>query len=184
MTTYITILRGINVSGHRMIKMNALKELLQELGFQKIQTYIQSGNIVFQTRESDPQKLEKKIANAILEKFGFDVPVLVKEREALRQIISQNPFLSDPGKDVNHLHVTFLSGEPDPEYFNKISDLRFEPDEFQIGNQVIYLYCPVSYGNSKLSNTFFEKALKVTATTRNWKTTNELQNIAEEIANS
>ena len=107
MTTYISILRGINVSGHRMIKMDVLGQLFTDLGFQNIQTYIQSGNIVFQIKKLDQQKLEKKIAKAIAEKFAFDVPVIVKEFDELKKIILDNPFLTDKTKDISHFHVTF-----------------------------------------------------------------------------
>lgn len=182
MIIYISILRGINVSGHRMIKMQALKELFTDLGFQNIQTYVQSGNIVFQHKKTDQQKLEKKIAKAITEKFTFDVPVIVMELSELQQIIAGNPFVKDETKNLSHLHVTFLAGKPDAESFNKIKEGSFQPDEFHLVNKVIYLYCPNSYSKSKLTNGFFEKKLNVTATTRNWKTTNELQNLAVNIS--
>src|SRR5690349_19631018 len=120
MTTYIAILRGINVGGNRMIKMDALKQLFAELGFKNIQTYIQSGNIVFQGKETDSRKLETKISAAITGKFTFDVPVIVIEYDDFRQIISDNPFLSDKKKDTAYLHVTFLSGEPERENCEKI----------------------------------------------------------------
>ncbi|MFA6402770.1 MAG: DUF1697 domain-containing protein [Salinivirgaceae bacterium] len=181
MTTYLSILRGINVSGHRMIKMDALRQLFADLGFINIQTYIQSGNIVFQSKKDDQQKLENKIAKAITEKFTFDVPVIVKELDEFKQIISNNPFMTDKGKDITHFHVTFLSDKPDQENFNKIKDEQYQQDEFQLVDKAIYLYCPNSYSNSKLTNSFFENKLKVTATTRNWKTVNELQNIANKI---
>ena len=184
MTTYISILRGINVSGHRMIKMEALRQLFTDLGFQNIQTYIQSGNIVFQDKKADQQKLEKKIAKAITEKFTFDVPVIVKEVDELKQIIADNPFLTDKTKDIAHLHVTFLADNPNQENFNKIKDGQYQADEFYLIDKVIYLYCPNSYSNSKLTNGFLESKLKITATTRNWKTTNELINIAEKINKS
>ena len=183
MTTYISILRGINVGGHRMIKMDALKQMFAGIGFQNIQTYIQSGNIVFQDKKADPQKLEKKISKAITEKFGFDVPVIVKEFSELKQIISDNPFLKDKTKDLAHFHVTFLSNHPGHESYNKIEAIPYQPDEFHLVEKAIYLYCPNSYSNSKLTNGFFETKLKVTATTRNWKTTNELYNIATKISN-
>jgi uncharacterized protein (DUF1697 family) len=184
MTTYISILRGINVSGHRMIKMDALRQLFADLGFQNIQTYIQSGNIVFQDKKTDQRKLEKKIAKAITDKFSFDVPVIVKEFDELKQILSDNPFLTDNTKDTAHLHITFLADKPDQVNFDKIKDRQYQADEFHLVDKAIYLYCPNSYSNSKLTNSFFETKLKVTTTTRNWKTTNELLTIANKISNS
>ena len=182
MITYISILRGINVSGHRMIKMDALRLLFSELGFQHIQTYIQSGNVVFQDTEIIPLELEIKIKEAIAEKFGFDVPVIIIKLNELSEIIADNPFLKDAAKDINHLHATFLAREPAQECLDKIKEVTNQTDEFHIIGKAIYLYCPNGYGNSKLTNTFFENKLKVTATTRNWKTINELSNIAERIS--
>ncbi len=164
-----------------MIKMDALRQLFADLGFISIQTYIQSGNIVFQSKKDDQQKLEKKIAKAITEKFTFDVPVIVKELDEFNQIISNNPFVTDKGKDITHLHVTFLSDKPNQENFNKIIDGSYQADEFHLVDKAIYLYCPNSYSDSKLSNNFFESKLKVTASTRNWKTIKELLNIATKI---
>ena len=167
-----------------MIKMDALRQLFADLGFTNIQTYIQSGNLVFQDKQADLRKLENKIAKAITEKFSFDVPVIVKEFDELKQIISDNPFLTDKTKDIAHLHVTFLADKPDQASFNIIKGGQYQADELHLIDKAIYLYCPNSYSNSKLTNSFLESKLKITATTRNWKTTNELINIAEKINKS
>lgn len=184
MTTYISILRGINVGGNRMIKMDALRQLFTKLGFQNIQTYIQSGNVVFQTDKKGNTELESIISKAILATFTFEVPVIVKNLDELKAIVSNNPFLNDATKDIAHLHVTFLDVQPLQEHFDKIKDVTYQADEFCLIDKAIYLYCPNSYSNSILTNGFFENKLKVTATTRNWKTTNELVNIANKISNS
>jgi uncharacterized protein (DUF1697 family) len=181
MVTYICILRGINVSGYRMIKMEALRQLIAGLGFFNVQTYIQSGNIIFQSKDSNRFRLANLIADAILKKYNFDVPVLIKELEELKQIILSNPFINDKKKDLTHLHVTFLSGNPGRGKIKEIYEGQYKPDEFQIIGNNIYLYCPNGYGISKLTNSFWESKLKVTATTRNWKTSNELIRIAEKI---
>jgi uncharacterized protein (DUF1697 family) len=180
--TYISILRGINVSGYRMIRMDALRQLIEDLGFNNIQTYIQSGNVVFQTNKAKSQDLEKKIADKITESFGFNVPVIVKEYLEIKQIVTDNPFLKDKTKDVSHLHITFLSARPEQEKSDKLNEGAFQPDEFRLTDKVIYLYCPKGYSNSKLTNSFLESKLKVTATTRNWKTVNALINVAEKMA--
>jgi len=179
MTTYISILRGINVGGFRMIKMEALRQLFADLGFQNCQTYIQSGNVIFQCNKTDQKALEKKIITAINEKFSFEVPVIIIEVDELKQIIANNPFLSDKTKDIAHLHVTFLSEKPEGVNVSKIINGVYQPDEFLLIDMAIYLYCPNNYSKSKLTNGFFENKLKVTATTRNWKTTIELGSIAE-----
>ncbi len=164
MINYITILRGINVGGNRIIKMDALKQLFIELGLSNVQTYIQSGNIIYQSK-----KLVKEliISRAIQKSFGFDVPVINLTLTDLESIIALNPFLKDKKKDASFLHITFLTAEPVPE---KIELLKSQKEEFYCINKAVYSYCPNGYSNSKLTNNFIEKKLGVTATTRNWKT--------------
>ena len=181
METYISILRGINVSGHRIIKMDALKKLFEGLNCHQVQTYIQSGNIVFKHPKIKPQELEQAITTAILKVFKLDVPVLVIDYKTLKQIIENNPFQKDKTKNVAYLHLTFLSSKPGKEQLKKLEEIKFPPNEFYISDNVIYLYCPNGYSNCKLTNNFIENKLKVTATTRNWKTTLELIQIAEKI---
>ena len=107
------------------------------------------------------------------------MPVIIIELNKLKQIIANNPFLNDETKDIAHLHVTFLSDIPEVTNVSRIVNGEYQNDEFQLMDSAIYLYCPESYSKSKLTNGFFENKLKVTATTRNWKTTNELFSIAE-----
>ena len=184
MNTFIAILRGINVSGKRIIKMDALKQLFTDLNFKNIQTYIQSGNVIFKSSDSDVLEIKKRIENGILNAFSLEVPVIIITSDELESVVSENPFTEDETKNSNFLHVTFLSEKPKEEYVIQLNGMNFPEEEFQIKNNAIYLYCPNGYGNSKLTNTFFEKKLKTTATTRNWKTTKELLNIAAKIANS
>ncbi|MFT3903723.1 MAG: DUF1697 domain-containing protein [Niabella sp.] len=178
MTTYISILRGINVSGHNMIKMDALKRLCAGLGFRNIVTYIQSGNIIFQSKESDTLKLSATIRSAIDKTFSFDVPVITFTTDEIKNVISLNPFISDGTKDISFYHVTFLSDNPLKENIEKLTSIDTKNDRYEIGDKVVYLYCPDGYGRSKLTNSFWESKLKLTATTRNWKTLNALLDIA------
>src|SRR5690554_254268 len=108
MTTYITILRGINVSGKKLIKMAALKKMGEKLNFENIQTYLQSGNLIFSVKENDPKQLEKIITAEIEKEFGFEVPVIVLNLKTLDRIIENNPFSKDPLKEMAFVHVTFL----------------------------------------------------------------------------
>jgi len=179
MGIYICILRGINVSGHKLIKMDALKKLFEDLKFQHVRTYIQSGNVIFESKKVDTKILENKIEKQILKTFGFEVPVLVKEKDELKKVIDHNPFLKNRNEDISKLHVTFLSSEPDTANISKLSDIKFNNDEFMIIGTAVYLFCPDGYGNTKLSNNFFESKLKVSATTRNWKTIIELNKLAD-----
>lgn len=178
MTTYISILRGINVGGHRSIKMDALRELFSELDCRNVQTYIQSGNIIFQYKKTDQSLLEQKITNAIKEKFDFIVPTIVLNLTELELLIKNNHFLTEKGKDLAYLHVTFLNDHPKEEYIEKIKFENFEDEECQLIGKAVYLFCPNKYSKSKFTNSFFESKLKVISTTRNWKTVNEIYNLA------
>ena len=181
METYITILRGINVSGQKSIKMDALRSMFEDLNFSNVTTYIQSGNVVFAEKKTKPKDLESKIQKEIKKIFGHEVSVLVKEKKEVEAVIKKNPFLKQKNIDSTRLYVTFLSHNPEQIHIDKIKDLKYPPDEFIILEKAIYLHVPISYGNSKLNNNFFENKLKVTATTRNWRTVNELLNIANAI---
>ncbi|KAA0992388.1 DUF1697 domain-containing protein [Dyadobacter aurulentus] len=181
-STYVAILRGINVSGHNLIKMPALVSLLEKEGFEDCKTYIQSGNVLFNTEKADEQKVSARIKTAIENAFGYDVPVIVLSLAALRSVLEQNPFLELQHEDITKLHATFLSEIPDKEAFGKIDGDKYKPDEFILVGNTIYLFCPDGYGRTKLNNNFFENKLKVTATTRNWKTVVELVRLAEALS--
>lgn len=182
MKTYIAILRGINVGGKRILKMDALRQLFVDVGLHEARTYIQSGNVLFRVEETDKRLLERKIVAAIKAQFLLDVPVIVIGEEELVSIVAKNPFLTDASKNVDFLHLTFLSELPDTTGVEKLLSIQLLPDEFQLIDRAIYLYCPMSYSNSKLTNGFFEKKLNVAATTRNWKTVNELLSMANNMS--
>ncbi len=181
MNTCIAILRGINVSGRNLVKMEILRGMFHALGFANVQTYIQSGNVIFQSEQSNPYELSNKIASEMAETFGFEVPVIVKMKDELIETIGNNPFLKDTEKAISALHATFLSDRPDPEKIGSILHNHFQPDEFELIDKTIYLYCPNGYGQTKLTNNFFESRLKVVATTRNWRTTCELLQMAQKL---
>ena len=181
MNTYISILRGINVSSKNLIKMNLLKELYESLGFCQVITYIQSGNVIFQANLMPAEELEKLITNAIKTKFSFIVPVIVLETVELKTILTQNPFTTKRNEDIEKLHITFLSQNPALESVNSLNSNNYLPDEFFVSEKAVYLFCPNGYGRTKLTNTFIESKLKVSATTRNMKTTLELLRISETI---
>ncbi|MBS1550857.1 MAG: DUF1697 domain-containing protein [Bacteroidetes bacterium] len=180
MKTYISILRGINVSGHKSIKMDALKKMYADIGFSGVQTYIQSGNVIFRFKDTKTELLENMIHIGLKKTFGFEVPVIVRELTEFKKVLDKNPFLKNKrAEDTSKLHVTFLSSEPEKENSEKIKKGEYGSDEFFISGNTIYLFIPDKYGNTKLSNTFFENKLKVSATTRNWNTVNEIVRLAE-----
>lgn len=178
--TYIAILRGINVSGQKKINMKELKDVLGNLGFDAIKTYIQSGNVVFNYDPDKSDKVASEIELAIKNHYGFDVTVLIRTRAELLDCIKVNPFNAKPDLDSKQLYATFLSHQPQAENIEKILAFESDADEFILLDKTIYVYCPGGYGTTKLSNNFFENKLKVRATTRNWRTINELSRIAEE----
>jgi len=179
MKTYVAILRGINVSGKNTILMADLKVLFEHLNFENVNTYIQSGNVTFKSGEKIAEsEIAKRIENAIHETFDLKVPVIVFTADELKATIESNPFVSERNIDKDKLHVTFLSENPAPEELKEMESFDFSTDRFTIEGKQVYLHIPGSYGETKLSNKFFENKLKVVATTRNWKTVNKLLEIA------
>lgn len=163
-----------------MIKMDQLKRLYHDLQFTDSKTYIQSGNVIFKTGIKDSKSLENQISAAIQTQFGFNVPVLVLPKEKLLEILNNNPFLKkDPDLNISELYVTLLQDVAPVEATEKLMALDFSPEKIAIINQVIYLFLPKGYGNTKLNNNLLESRLKTPATTRNWKTIIALASIAE-----
>jgi len=177
MKQYISLLRGINVGGHRRIIMADLKAMCIKIGFKNPMTYIQSGNISFESKLSDIEKIESLMSKAILKTFGHEVPVLVKSISEFNSILKNNPFLTET-IDTKKLHITFLSSVPSLTDLNNLNTLRFENDSFIVNKDVIYLNIENPYHKTKLSNQFFEKKLNVSMTTRNWKTANKIVELA------
>ncbi len=168
---YIALLRGINVSGHNLIKMTALKSLLEGIGLQQVQTYIQSGNVVFFSRVNNSRELEAMIVVGIQKEFQLEVPVLVLTEESLQQIIEENPFQHQPDFKVEKMYITYLSDKPQHGNEEKILSKKQESESLHFTDNAIYFYFESKYSDTKLTNTFLEKTLQVQATTRNWKTT-------------
>lgn len=180
MQTFISILRGINVSGQKKILMADLKDLYESLKLKDIITYIQSGNVIFKSNEKlSDIALAKKIETAIFKKYDFDVPVIIRSKDEIHKIISTNPFLKERNIEAKRLYVTFLSETPAKENVESVKRFDFSPDRFFITGKEVYLCVSNGYGETKLSNNFFEKKLKVNATTRNWNTVQKLLELAE-----
>jgi uncharacterized protein (DUF1697 family) len=148
--------------------MAALRDLFASLECEDVTTYVQSGNVVFRSSGAGAE-LSRSIEGLIRRELNLDVSVLVRTKEQLAATVAGNPFAADE-RDPRKLHVTFLGAVPERALVHKLEAREFEPDEFRIARQEIYLRCPNGYGRSKLSNAFFEKSLDVRATTRNWKT--------------
>ena len=173
--TFISLLRGINVSGQKKILMADLKALYESLGFGNVKTYIQSGNVIFETDSDSGDALAKKIENKIKEVYQFEVPVLNLTQNEISKALNENPFLQESDIVQERLYVSFLSELPHSVHVEKIDASLYLPDRFIVKDKFIFLsISPNGYGNTKLSNNFFESKLKVKATTRNWKTIQQL----------
>lgn len=180
MQTFISILRGINVSGQKKILMTDLKTLYESLKLKEVITYIQSGNVLFKSEKGlSDLEFATKIKKAIYKKYSFDVPVIIRSKDEIHKIIFANPFLKEKNMEAKRLYVTFLSETPAKENVESAKNFDFSPDRFFITGKEVYLCVSNGYGETKLSNNFFEKKLKVNATTRNWNTVQKLLELAE-----
>ena len=177
----IAILRGINVGTGRKVPMADLRKLCESLGLQQVQSYIQSGNLVFELPNLEPiPELEARLQKAFSEAFGFEIPVLIRTAEEWTNSIAQNPFLKDENVDIDRLHLTCLKELPSPELLEKIKAFQYLPDRYEIIGRDVFIFCAAGYGTSKLVNSFFESKLKTSATTRNWKTVIQLNELVKQ----
>ena len=127
MKKFIALLRGINVSGQKKIKMSELKSLLEKAGFQDVITYIQSGNVIFSSNEKSGEKLVKKISSEIKRRFGFDVQVIILTLKEIEYTLKNNPFIKRK-KESERLYVTFLSNIPSKENLQKLNSIDYSPE--------------------------------------------------------
>ena len=176
MSRLIALLRGINVSGQKKIKMSELKILFENLGFQNVETYIQSGNVIFSFKEKSTTKIANKISSVKKSKYNFDVQVIILTPMEIDLALRNNPFIKKR-KEIDGLYVTFLSAEPLVENINKLNDMSFQTEEYFINKKIIYLFLPNGAGKAKLNNNFIENKLKVICTTRNWNTVTTLSKL-------
>jgi len=172
MNTYIALLRGINLGKHNALRMADLRALFADLGYLDIQTYIQTGNVIFRSPESiHPKQLNRQLDKAMMTAFGFSVPVILKTLDAFTALINNNPFAIQ-GAGTDRLHLTFLEEHPSEDLRRMLLSYseQFLPDRFILVGDHLYIYCAQNYRDTKLGNHFFEKKLKLYTTTRNWNT--------------
>lgn len=180
MTTHLALLRGINVSGHNMMKMDALKIMLENIGFQNIRTYLQTGN-VFVDSEEDASKVGFMIKQEIFKVFGHEVPTIVITKEDLELCFKNNAFLKEKDIDTKKLYVAFVSTQLKKENINDLKISQFKPDEASIDGNRIFIKYAVGAGKTRFDQKYIEKKLNITATIRNWNTvTNLLAMYSEE----
>jgi uncharacterized protein (DUF1697 family) len=181
MPIYIALLRGINVSGQKPVPMTELQKLFETLGHKGAKTFIQTGNVVFKSPSSDRAKLGGAIEAGIRKRFGFDVPVILRTAEELRDALSGNPYAKRKLEGEDRVYITFLQSAPTKESA-KALEIHSDPvDELTLSGTEAYILARKGYGKSKLSNTFVEKKAGVPATTRNLETTAKLIELARAI---
>jgi uncharacterized protein (DUF1697 family) len=180
MPVYVFMLRGINVGPHKRMKMDALRQSFEDLGFEQVKTYIQSGNVVFKAANASPSKLSKMIEEKIRSDFGFSVPVILRTADELAAAIAGNPFLKEPGIDTEKLHVMFLSHAPAIEAIKQLSALASPPQRLQCLSKEIYFYLPNGVAESVLMKAPVDRILSVTSTARNWRTVNQLSQMCQD----
>ena len=169
------------MAGHNKIQATELSALYHKMGFKDVRTYIQSGNVIFSLDDkTDINRVESDIESAILEKFNYNIPVFIRTISEINKVISDNPFLDKMNFDPSRLAVIFLHEMPSGEQIEKVKNVDYPPDKFKIIGKEIFIYCPNGFGKTKLYTNFFEKRMKVTGTARNWKTINNLLEIALE----
>ncbi|MEU6082646.1 DUF1697 domain-containing protein [Streptomyces sp. NPDC047108] len=173
MTTYVALLRGINLGGHKKVPMADLRDLLTGLGHGDVRTLLQSGNAVFTSEERNTARLVTGLERAIAERFGFEVPCLALSADDLRAVAGRNPF-PPTSVDPSRMFVTFLSGPVDPERLAHVDPHGYPPDEYRVGERELFLRCPDGMGRSKLAEVLGRTDLGLTATVRNWNTVTKL----------
>ncbi|MGN4443528.1 DUF1697 domain-containing protein [Bacillus cereus group sp. MYBK79-1] len=176
MTIYIALLRGINVGGHKVIKMADLKEMFESIGLKQVKTYIQSGNIVFKS-EGNITFLKERIQSEIKNVFGFDVPVMLRTHAEFINIIKRCPYEVDSLLEGESIHVAFLANELSEKEKDQLLMQTNETEDCYIHEKVVYLLFKNSIRDFKLMNQF--QKLHTPATVRNWRTVNKLKAIVE-----
>jgi uncharacterized protein (DUF1697 family) len=177
MTTYVALLRGINVGGRTRVGMDDLRQLFNALGHADVKSYLQSGNVIFKSAVEESSRLAAGIERSIARDLGLTVTVLLRTADELAQVVATNPFLGR-GADPATLHVTFLAEMPDRDRAARVETPAGQPDELALVGREVYLHCPNGYGRTKLNNAYIERRLGVAATTRNWRTATTLRDLA------
>ncbi len=178
-TKHLALLRGINVSGHNMIKMDALQKMLENMGFQNVETYIQSGNVFVDSEDDNAASVGFKIKQEISKVFGYDVPAVMVSKKDLELCLKNNPFLKEKECDTKKLYVAFISKELSPLALNDLKISNFKPDEAAIDSSRIYVKYAVGAGKTRLDQKYIEKKLNAVATMRNWNTVTKLLEMYE-----
>lgn len=173
----VALLRGINVGGKNRLPMKDLVAMFLEVGCEDVRTYIQSGNVLFRGAPAAPGDTSALISALILDHFGYQIPVVTRTAEDLKKVGEANPFVQT-GAETDRMYVMFLADEPESGLVRSLDPDRSPGDEYAVLGREIYLHCPNGIARSKLTNGYFDSRLATTSTTRNWKTTLKLVEMA------
>jgi uncharacterized protein (DUF1697 family) len=180
MPVFISLLRGINVGGHRPLKMSELRDIYEELGHERVQSYVQSGNLLFWSKEKEPASIARRIEQAIEKSFGFAPDVILRTRAEMEAVITRSPFAERKDIPPSKLLVTFFERQPDSKGVAQVNAMKLPPEEFQVLGRELYVYFPDGVGRSKFPAVRIGKMLKAAGTARNWNTVLKLLEMATE----
>ena len=181
MGVFVALLRGINVSGKNIIKMAALRDALDTSDFHQLKTYLQSGNLVFQSKQTDELEIARTISSHIFISFGYDVKVKVLTKERFEQSFEKNPFLQVPDIELKQLYYIHTFGDIDSTVISEMKEDVHITEQLSEANQIIYVNYNKGYGKSKITHSFFERKLKIPVTARNNNTMKNLVQLANDI---
>ncbi len=177
---YVALLRGINLGPHKRMKMEKLRASCGALGFKNVKTYIQSGNIICRAEKLSSDAAAKKIEAQIVKDFGFSADVIARTGDEMKQIVTKNPLLKEPGMDASKLHLVFLSDVPPAESIKKLEAIVKSPDKVRYKGKEIYFYFPNGVSGSSIWKHNLDRVLGISGTMRNWRTVNTLYEMAGE----
>lgn len=180
MTTWIALLRGINVGGNRRVPMADLRAALEAIGLADVRTWIVSGNVVFGSKRTERNALRADIEAAIEKRFGFAVAVVLRTAAEMQAVLAADPLPEGSAADPAHRYAIFLSADPQPERLAAIDPAAVAPDLFVAGDRVIHAWYKGGLQASKLAGQLTDRGLGVTATARNWNTVRKLVELARD----
>lgn len=181
MTSYLALLRGINVGGNRIIKMADLKALFVGMGYDAVQTYIQSGNVVFRAAEEE-QPLRQRVEEQIATTFGFPVTVILRTAHEMTRLLAATPYAPDALAEGESLYVALLAETPSAEGIARLQGTNIAPDESRVIGREAYLLYRRSMRDTRMTNNLIENKLGVAATSRNWRVLTALTALVNELA--
>jgi uncharacterized protein (DUF1697 family) len=181
MTVMISMLRGVNLGPHNRVKMDELRALYASLKLQNPRTYVQSGNVLFKTKEQDEARLSSRIQDGIEKKFGFRPDVILRTTEEMKKTVAKNPFAARKNIDPSKLLVTFLSANPAADACGKLMEIDTAPEELRLVGREVFIYYTNGLARPKFQWIKAEKILKVMCTGRNWNSVTKMLAMAEEM---